>query len=151
MPKLPNLNDLLQYENPLILERFKVNHPNDAHRAEQLFTEMLRYLWLCEKHSVDSKNNPHHPGLKFIPVMHEEMRPIDNMWHEFILVTRDYHEFCNHYFGCYLHHEPDMKQTLAYSENEFIESLNLFLNYVFDTLGEEVMKLWFQPHFEDAA
>jgi len=31
---------------------------------------------------------------------------IDRIWHEFILHTKHYHEFCNTNFGEYLHHTP---------------------------------------------
>jgi hypothetical protein len=31
---------------------------------------------------------------------------VDEAWHEFILMTRDYQEFCTHAFGRYLHHSP---------------------------------------------
>jgi len=31
---------------------------------------------------------------------------VDVAWHEFILFTREYHEFCNNSFGKYLHHKP---------------------------------------------
>lgn len=151
MIKLPSLDEVLKYENPAVVDRFKINHPKDAFRAEQLFTEMLRYLWLCEKHTWDIEKNPASPELNFVPVMHEEMRSMDNMWHEFILLTRDYHDFCHHYFGRFLHHEPNMRQKLAYSETEFVNSLNLFLNYIYDVLGENVVRTWFQDHLEDAA
>lgn len=33
-------------------------------------------------------------------------RVVDDLWHEFILYTRDYHHFCNNAFGRYLHHTP---------------------------------------------
>ncbi len=149
--KLPPLNEVLYYKNEAVIDRFKINQPKDAVNAEYLFIEMLRYLWLCEKHSWDCINNPNDPSLQFVPVMHEEMRSIDNMWHEFILITRDYHDFCHHYFGRFLHHEPNMRQTLGYSETEFVDSLNLFLNYVYDVLGEEVLKNWFQDHLVEVA
>lgn len=146
MHQLPNLNDVLLYKNPTVITRFKINVPAMADQAEQLFAHTIRYLWLCEKHHWDLVNNPNDPRLQFIPVMHEEMRAIDSMWHEFILVTRDYHEFCQHYFGHYLHHEPNMNETLNYSEEQFVTSLHLFLDYTYDVLGEEVIKDWFQTH-----
>jgi hypothetical protein len=31
---------------------------------------------------------------------------VDALWHQFILFTRQYFEFCNHFLGSYLHHEP---------------------------------------------
>lgn len=151
MIKLPDLDELLFYKNTLVIQRFKINHPQDASRAEALFINMLRYLWLCEKHWWDSTSSPDEETLHFIPVMHAEMRSIDNMWHEFILITRDYHDFCFHYFGRFLHHEPNMRETLDYSESQFVSSLNLFLNYVYDVLGEEVIHEWFSEHLDPIA
>jgi len=151
MHDLPTLHEVLAYKNPLVLQRFCENFPQEASRAEALFMDLLRYLWLCERHHWDTQNDPHNPAFHFIPVMHEEMRVIDAMWHEFILITRDYHDFCHHYFGHFLHHEPNMKDTLAYSEEQFIHSLHLFLNYVHEVLGEEVLKAWFAEHFSQPA
>jgi hypothetical protein len=38
-------------------------------------------------------------------------RAVDEAWHEMILMTREYTEFCRRAFGRYLHHSPDT--TLA--------------------------------------
>jgi hypothetical protein len=34
-------------------------------------------------------------------------RAVDIAWHEMILMTRAYHEFCERAFGHYLHHSPE--------------------------------------------
>lgn len=34
-------------------------------------------------------------------------RVVDDAWHEFILMTRLYHQFCDRAFGRYLHHTPN--------------------------------------------
>ena len=34
-------------------------------------------------------------------------RAVDIAWHEMILMTREYHRFCDRAFGHYLHHSPD--------------------------------------------
>lgn len=34
-------------------------------------------------------------------------RAVDVAWHEMILMTREYHAFCEQAFGRYLHHEPE--------------------------------------------
>ena len=34
-------------------------------------------------------------------------KAVDEAWHEMILMTRDYTEFCERAFGRYLHHTPD--------------------------------------------
>ncbi len=34
-------------------------------------------------------------------------KAVDDAWHEFILMSRQYTEFCKHAFGSYLHHSPE--------------------------------------------
>lgn len=36
--------------------------------------------------------------------MHSEK--VDALWHQFILFTREYHDFCIEHLGSFLHHEP---------------------------------------------
>jgi len=36
---------------------------------------------------------------------------VDDMWHEFLLHTRDYAAFCDAAFGQFLHHEPESTMT----------------------------------------
>jgi hypothetical protein len=36
---------------------------------------------------------------------------VDDMWHEFLLHTRDYAAFCDAAFGKFLHHEPESAMT----------------------------------------
>ena len=148
MKKLPDLQQLLGYKNPLVIERFQQNVPGFSDSADQLFTDMLQYLWLSVKHEHDLEANPNNPDLQFVPVMHEEMRSIDNMWHEFILITLDYHAFCTHYFGDYLHHVPNMREKLQFNEEELTNQLALFLNYIYEQLGEETLIRWFNEHLE---
>lgn len=37
---------------------------------------------------------------------------IDDMWHNFILFTRDYHDFCNRVAGMLIHHRPRRRDDL---------------------------------------
>src|SRR3954453_15736960 len=43
-------------------------------------------------------------------------RIVDVAWHEMILRTREYHEFCRHAFGEYLHHTPDSLLAVPMSQ-----------------------------------
>jgi len=43
---------------------------------------------------------------------------VDDLWHEFILFTRDYQVFCQAAFGKFLHHTPAVKMGNAKSDNE---------------------------------
>src|SRR3954467_15860211 len=41
---------------------------------------------------------------------------VDVAWHEMILRTREYHEFCRRAFGEYLHHTPDSLLAVSMSQ-----------------------------------
>jgi hypothetical protein len=139
---LASLDKILTYEHPAVVRRFQKEHPEKAEDAELLFSDLLMFFWASKKHALDRKQNPNNLDLDFIFIMDEEMRYIDQMWHVFLLYTEDYMEFCNKYFGEYLHHLPDIVPML---EEDFDPETNLskFLNYVFDHLGEDVLKRWF--------
>ena len=36
-------------------------------------------------------------------------RDVDEAWHDFILFTREYHEFCEKFCGGYVHHVPTVR------------------------------------------
>ena len=144
---LPGLAKLLAYKSPIAIKRFKRNFPTLADDAENLFEDMLSYLWLCRHHELALKQQPNNPDLQFSCVMHKEMRDNDEMWHTFILITKEYHQFCDHYFGGYMHHAPesgdDTDDTSSIDVNMFEHELRLFLNYVYEQLGEKTVKRWF--------
>jgi len=48
---------------------------------------------------------------------------VDEAWHEFILMTRQYSDFCHHAFGRYLHHAP-AGQTLEPEEKSLANTLH---------------------------
>ena len=81
---------VLKYQHPGVIGKLQTEMRMSKEEAERLFQDTLRFLWLCGSQ----------PG-KFSP-----SRRIDETWHRFILFTRDYHEFCNRFFGKYIHHGP---------------------------------------------
>ena len=38
-------------------------------------------------------------------------KAVDTAWHEFILLTKDYAEFCDHAFGKFMHHTPHKQRS----------------------------------------
>lgn len=147
--KLLPLANVLNYKNARVVERFQRRHPQYHDQADELFEDMLRYLWLCKKHEQDRSVNPDHPALQFICVMHEEMRIIDEMWHEFILITKDYAAFCQDYFSDFLHHVPNVNDDMPMSPEQFEQELHLYLSYVYDHLGEATLRRWFSDYLDD--
>lgn len=146
MNHLPDLNSVLEYRNQRVINRFMQLQPELKDRADELFIDLLKYLWLCKKHDRDRELSPKDPELDFVCVMHQEMRPIDEMWHAFLIFTRDYAEFCQKYFGEFIHHQPNVVEDQPIVVNEFEPQLRKFLSYTFDILGEETVCSWFSEH-----
>lgn len=146
MMKLPELNTLLEYKNPAVLKLYVQNHPDNKLSAEDAFQESLKYLWLAQKHKIDKTNNPDHPELPPRCVMLQSMREIDEMWHEFILFTKDYSDFCQHYFGTYMHHMPNIFDNAPIPADEQEAEINKLLPYIYEHLGEKTMRVWFSDY-----
>ena len=83
----------LCFEAQYLMEKLvKDRVTTDRHEAEMLFREVKRYLFLTR--ADDSR----------IFEMHS-LR-VDEVWHQFVLYTKEYSDFCNRYFGVYLPHRP---------------------------------------------
>lgn len=142
---LPDLESLLAYQNPYVLERYQEDHPFNALSPVDALRELLKYFWLNEKLKNDKKCFPANENLFFDCAIHEEMKEVDAMWHTFLLFTKDYAEFCQNYFGRFIHHQPVQKESDISRKKQELE-LRRFLSYVYDNLGEETLILWFKPH-----
>jgi len=83
----------LDYEAPFLIEKLVKDHMVDTPaEAEALFVEVKRYLVIA---ALDPEKSWHMYSLR-----------IDECWHQFILFTRQYVEFCKLYFGRYVPHAP---------------------------------------------
>lgn len=140
---LSSLNDILGFEHPAVVNRFRKEFPERAQDADIIFKDLLRFFWASEKHEVERRNNPQNENLDFVYIMDEEMKPIDQMWHIFLLYTKDYMDFCERYFKQYIHHVPDIVPGMPQDPKAFEKNLERFLNYSYDILGEETVKRWF--------
>jgi hypothetical protein len=137
------LEEVMSYRHPAVVRRFQRDFPEKADRAEVLFQDLVLFFWSSKKHARDRAQAPENPALNFVYIMDEEMRDIDQMWHVFLLYTKDYMDFCLKYFGEYLHHLPDIVPTFEKGSFDFESNLAKFLNYIYDELGEAVVRRWF--------
>lgn len=142
---LPQLETILAYNQSDVIERYRRDFPKNSLKAEEAFEEMLKYLWLTQKHRADTEKNPNNLDLKFSCDMHKEMSEIDDMWHTFLLFTKEYTDFCHNYFNCYIHHYPNTHPR-DLNDEEFWKELNLYLSYIYDNLGETTLRKWFSQY-----
>lgn len=144
------LTEILQYKNIHVLNRYQKDFPNSSISAEEAFTELLKYIWLVAKQANDKSNNPKNVNLNFTCSMHEEMIDIDNMWHTFLLFTKDYHDFCTRYLaGHFLHHFPEIEKENKLTGQEYANELNNYLSYIYENLGAETVMKWFNIFSEN--
>jgi hypothetical protein len=78
---------------PGLLERFHKQRPDLSLKDQQLVARAMRQFFLVYLKS----------GFKHISM---PSQVVDDMWHEFILYTKNYEQFCKKAFGRYMHHTP---------------------------------------------
>lgn len=108
------LADVLAYRNDRVIDSFMTKFAVTRDEAEAIFTEVRRWLWYVAS-TTPTEDNPEAHGID------EEIFIIDEMWHTFILVTRDYATFCADMFGRFLHHDPGSAGAEAYGANYSID------------------------------
>jgi hypothetical protein len=142
MIKLTSIESLFGYQPQPVLSRYKKDYPDNLLSAEKAWRELLKFFWLCQKHQADKKNNPQDESLDFSCGMLGLISDIDDMWHTFLLFTEEYASFCHEYFGEFIHHAPNVEKTPFERRAPSIEK---YLSYIYDHLGEETLRLWCSP------
>lgn len=78
---------------PGLLKKLAAHHPNlSAEQIDSIAAGLRQYFRAYVKGGFKSISMP--------------SQAVDDLWHEFILYTRDYQTFCNRAFGRFLHHTP---------------------------------------------
>lgn len=135
--------EIIKFTHPGVIARFKKEYPERASEAGIIFEDLLNFFWASNKHDLDQRLAPDNKELKFIFIMDEDMKIIDQMWHIFLLYTKDYMDFCEKYFKQYIHHLPDIVPNMPQSTEEFEINLERFLSYCYDNLDENTVRRWF--------
>ncbi len=92
------LNKLERFEAPYVEEKLlKDGILQSKEEYQRVFTEFKKYVALAK----------FYPGLRLAM----PSRKVDEVWHQFILFTKQYQEFCNNFLGSYLHHIPKTSFT----------------------------------------
>jgi hypothetical protein len=139
---MQTLEQVLEYENGAVLTKFTDYYGVAREDAVVLFRETRRWMWLCASRPDDVDM-----------IIQDPLLMLDNMWHTFILFTRDYSEFCKKAFGRYIHHLPVTSTEKKAFESEIERSqeaqklhrdkLRRFYSYVYDRVGADIFQLWY--------
>jgi hypothetical protein len=88
-----------------LLERLEKHHPGMERKDSALVSRGLRQFFIAYLMS----------GRRFVSM---PSQVADDLWHEFILYTREYDSFCRRAFGTFLHHTPAVVLGSERSNNE---------------------------------
>ena len=141
-----DLSSLLSYTNPQVLLRYERDFPHNRLSAAEALSELIKFFWLCERHAQEQRNSPQE-HLNFNCMMHTEMRELDDMWHTFLLFTKEYQEFCLTHFGYFIHHSPLDEESRLFINEEYEMNLTRFLSFLYDNLGATTVRTWFDECF----
>ncbi|HJT12506.1 MAG TPA: hypothetical protein VJ790_07805 [Dongiaceae bacterium] len=78
---------------PSLLDKLEQKHPALTRKDTALVSRGLRQFFIAHLMS----------GYGFVSM---PSQVVDDLWHEFILYTRDYKQFCDRAFGRFMHHTP---------------------------------------------
>ena len=133
------LTKLLTFTDEDAISRFMDMYEMEEDEVRDIFEETLKFLYISQI-----------PGV-FIP---DDLLIIDEMWHNLILFTPQYHEFSKEYLGTpYFHHLPASKKEkearksamLADSDKakkEYLNKLEFLLSVTYDHLGADTVEKW---------
>jgi hypothetical protein len=87
-----------------LFKKLHERRPEIDPKYHSLVARGLRQFFLCHLKS----------GRKFVSM---PSQAVDDLWHEFILYTRNYQHFCGKAFGGYLHHTPAVELGKGQSDD----------------------------------
>jgi hypothetical protein len=87
-----------------LTRRFREKHPElTMEQSARVFEGLRQYFLACL--AAQTNGIARQCGMP--------SRAVDDAWHEFIVMTRDYEAFCQGAFGAYLHHTPKLQMQEA--------------------------------------
>lgn len=103
---------VMAYKNPVLIAKYRKKYGVTTRTAQKHFQELKKFLLLTSvaKQSIA-------PSQK-----------IDQVWHEFILFTKDYRQFCTTNFGKIIEHVPEIatgKRQATKAIRRYLETLAL--------------------------
>ncbi|VUD42237.1 hypothetical protein TDB9533_00651 [Thalassocella blandensis] len=145
-----SLEEVLAYNNSDIPARFIKIYGVSEEEAQVLFDDVKRWLWLANKVSVDKVNSS--------VTIDQSIIVIDEMWHNFVLFTKEYVGFCQKFFGRYMHHAPFAESEKKQMEDKFkdmttsekksylMDQKRWQYEFVYDHLGQDTFIRWYKEY-----
>jgi hypothetical protein len=123
-------SEALAFEAPYLVEKLLKDHVvKSSGEAEALFREVKRYLVLTASDPTVAW------GMYSLR--------IDQIWHQFILFTRQYIEYCRANFGKYIQHAPSTAPAVEGLPKMAPSTMGMFAERYEELFGEPLPDLWY--------
>lgn len=143
---IEDFDSVSKTDEGVVIRGFMDRYDVDYYEAAEIFTETKKFLALAAE--VDAN----HGQSLFID---QPLLIIDEMWHTFILHTKQYFNFCFEKFNRFIHHRPTPKSEIAKTEKQLqanptlaIEEAKLKLekqySLIYDKYGPETLIKWYE-------
>lgn len=125
------VRQVLAYPMPHIIARCQKDYHYTNEDMALLEIEFKKYLILAIVH----KDSDMGRGMY--------SRDVDNLWHSFLLFTKEYSAFCRDYAGFFIHHVPEIDEQRS-DENllELQQDFLAFIEIYEKTFHEEIHPIW---------
>lgn len=132
------IEHVMNYSMTDITKRCQKDYGYTDEDIKILEKELKRYLILA------MLSDPHTDGYGMYS------KDVDNLWHSFILFTKNYSDFCAQNNGKFIHHIPRVDETrtpeqLAESRRDFCK----FIKNYEELFKEEMHPIWFLDIYEN--
>lgn len=125
------IDRVLAYPMPHIIARCKKEHHYEDEDMLLLEKELKKYLILAIVHRGAELGNGMYS------------RDVDNLWHSFLLFTREYAAFCRDYAGFFIHHVPEIEeQRSAEKLQEVQQDFVAFIDTYEKIFNQEINPIW---------
>ena len=144
----------LAYSNDAVIQKFLERHDVPLAEARSLFRETKKWLWLAARAADEAE-----AGLGATPQLAIDgpLVLLDEMWHTFILFTREYTHYCHSRFGRYVHHLPTTTDEKQRRREDYDRAPAAFrrkerarmraqYTYVCEQLGEPTLRRWYSDY-----
>jgi hypothetical protein len=135
------LESSFQDQLSTVTTTFALEHSIPLTSAMTIEQECKRWLWVTWLHSMEQKHFPNSDQFPPRLVISKELEWIDKYWHHFFSKHPVvYQEFCLKHFSFTIEHVEENHAAVPPMSRE---NLKLQLNYLYDRIGPQKLKLWY--------